>query len=68
MTRDPKDDFLVVYAVGGEADHLITGSEDLRVLKQAAQVTMATPDGFMRKIRVDEVFIPPGSPVHRQTQ
>lgn len=32
-SRDPEDDFLLGAALGGQADYLITGDEDLLVLK-----------------------------------
>lgn len=32
ITRDPKDDYLVTYAVLGQADYLISGDKDLLVL------------------------------------
>ena len=32
-SRDPKDDFLLSAALGGNADYLITGDEDLLILK-----------------------------------
>lgn len=32
ITRDPKDDFLIAYAVLGQADYLISGDKDLLVL------------------------------------
>lgn len=32
ITRDPNDDFLIAYAVLGQADYLISGDKDLLVL------------------------------------
>jgi putative PIN family toxin of toxin-antitoxin system len=32
VTRDPKDDYLLAYALVGGADYLVTGDEDLLVL------------------------------------
>ncbi|MEJ2750687.1 MAG: putative toxin-antitoxin system toxin component, PIN family, partial [Anaerolineae bacterium] len=29
VTRDPKDDYLLAYALVGKADYLVTGDEDL---------------------------------------
>lgn len=46
MTRDPKDDYLIAYAVIGEADYLVTGDKDLLVLEQIAGVTIVTPARF----------------------
>lgn len=31
-TRDPKDDYLLASALGGDADYLVTGDEDLLIL------------------------------------
>lgn len=31
--RDPEDDFLIASALGGDADYLVTGDEDLLILK-----------------------------------
>src|SRR5436190_12251824 len=36
-TRDPKDDYLLAYAVVYEADYLVTGDEDLLVLGDMVQ-------------------------------
>lgn len=33
MTRDPKDDYLLAYALIGDADYLVTGDKDLLVLR-----------------------------------
>ncbi len=44
--RDRKDDYLIAYAVIGEADYLVTGDKDLLVLDQIAGVTIVTPMGF----------------------
>lgn len=32
-SRDPKDDYLLAASLGGKADYLVTGDEDLLVLK-----------------------------------
>jgi putative PIN family toxin of toxin-antitoxin system len=46
VTRDPKDDYLLAYALVGQADYLVTGDEDLLVLKQIDQVKIVTPREF----------------------
>lgn len=33
VTRDPKDDYLLAYALVGKADYLVTGDKDLLVLQ-----------------------------------
>jgi uncharacterized protein len=47
VTRDPKDDYLLAYAVVGRADYLITGDKDLLVLGQAVGVTICRPRDFV---------------------
>ena len=44
--RDRKDDYLIAYAVFGEADYLVTGDKDLLVLEQIAGVAIVTPADF----------------------
>lgn len=43
VTRDPKDDYLLAYAVVGEADYLVTGDHDLLVLGQVDNMRVVTP-------------------------
>ena len=38
LTRDPKDDYLLAYALVGQADYLVTEDKDLLVLRQIAEV------------------------------
>ncbi len=47
VTRDPKDDYLLAYALVGEADYLVTGDDDLLVLKQVGQVEIVTPREYV---------------------
>lgn len=44
--RDAKDDYLLAYAVVGDADYLVTGDKDLLVLKRIADVAIITPVQF----------------------
>jgi putative PIN family toxin of toxin-antitoxin system len=46
VTRDPKDDYLLAYAVVGEADYLVTGDKDLLVLQRAGAVKVVKPADF----------------------
>ena len=46
VTRDPKDDYLLAYAVVGQADYLVTGDHDLLVLQQVEGVAIVTPATF----------------------
>jgi putative PIN family toxin of toxin-antitoxin system len=47
VTRDPKDDYLLAYALVGEADYLVTGDKDLLVLKQVDTVKIVTSREFL---------------------
>ena len=46
VTRDPKDDYLLAYGLVGEADYLVTGDEDLLVLRQVEDVRIVTASQF----------------------
>ena len=50
-SRDPKDDYLVAYAVINEADFLVTGDQDLLVLRQVGQLQITTPAQFLKIFR-----------------
>ena len=51
VTRDPKDDYLLSYAVIGEADFLVSGDEDLLVLGQVQGVRICRPRDFLEQLR-----------------
>jgi putative PIN family toxin of toxin-antitoxin system len=44
--RDAKDDYILVSALVGRADYLVTGDRDLLVLIQVGQVRIVTPREF----------------------
>lgn len=46
ITRDAKDDYLIAYAVIGEADYLVSGDSDLLALDQVDGVKIVTPRQF----------------------
>lgn len=46
--RDPKDEMILASALGGEADYLVTGDEDLLVLSDSSDI------GSLRILRVRE--------------
>ena len=46
ICRDLKDNYLLAYAVVGRADYLVTGDEDLLVLKVVETVEIVTPPQF----------------------
>jgi len=46
--RDPKDNFLLELAVDGKADYLITGDDDLLVLKTVKKTQIVTFRNFCK--------------------
>jgi putative PIN family toxin of toxin-antitoxin system len=46
VTRDPKDDYLLGYALVGQADYLVTGDGDLLVLGQVDHTKIVTARDF----------------------
>jgi len=50
VVRDPKDDYLLAYAVVGEADYLVSGDRDLLVLKEVEGVRILSPREFLRTL------------------
>ncbi len=46
VTRDPKDDYLLAYALVGRADYLVTGDEDLLTLKEVGELKIISPRQF----------------------
>ena len=46
--RDRKDDYLLAYALVGEADYLATGDKDLLVLRQVGGAKIVSPAEFAR--------------------
>ncbi len=50
-TRDPKDDYLLAYALVSRADYLVTGDEDLLVLGAVDGVKIVRPASFLRVLR-----------------
>ena len=47
VTRAPKDDYLIAYALVGAVDYLITGGKDLLVLEQVGALRIVTPRAFL---------------------
>lgn len=45
-TRDPKDDYLIAYAVLGKADYLVTVDKDLLVLEKVGKVKIVHSGEF----------------------
>jgi len=50
ISRDPKDDYLLAYAVVGEADYLVTGDKDLLVLEKIEGVAIVSPAAFAERL------------------
>jgi len=48
--RDPKDDYLLAYAVVGQADYLVTGDRDLLALGEVEGVKIVTAMGFLEAL------------------
>ena len=53
VTRDPKDDYLLAYALVGQADYLVTGDRDLLVLGQVEHTRIVTARDFVEVIKSD---------------
>ena len=51
VTRDPKDDYLLAYALVGRADYLVTGDGDLLVLGTAGHLAIVSAREFVRLLR-----------------
>jgi putative PIN family toxin of toxin-antitoxin system len=47
VTRDPDDDVVLAGAVAGRADVIVTGDEDLLVLRQHEGIPIVTPRKFL---------------------
>ena len=47
VTRDPKDDYILAYALVGQADYLVTGDDDLLVLKHVGVMKIVRPHEFV---------------------
>lgn len=48
VTRDPKDDYLIAYALVGGADYLVTADADLLALERVGEVKIVTPRTFVQ--------------------
>lgn len=46
ITRDPKDDYLLAYAIVGQADYLVSGDKDLLDLPPLPQVQIVNSAQF----------------------
>lgn len=46
VTRDRKDDYLLAYAFVSTADYLVTGDDDLLVLRNVGSLAIISPPAF----------------------
>lgn len=51
ICRDPRDNMVLDTALTGHADFLVTGDQDLLVLKRFAGATILTPAQFLARLR-----------------
>ena len=49
VCRDEKDNFLLALAIDGNADYLITGDNDLLILKTQAKTKILTMSDFLKE-------------------
>ncbi len=49
LCRDPKDNFLLALGIDGQADYLLTGDDDLLVLKKIGKVKIMKIADFFEK-------------------
>ena len=49
ICRDPKDDYLIALAQAAKADLLVTGDEDLLVLKKYGKIRIMKPGAFQKE-------------------
>ncbi len=51
LCRDPKDDKFLSLAVNGAAEYIVTGDEDLLVLKKIGRTKIVSPKDFITLIK-----------------
>lgn len=54
LSRDKKDDYLLAYALVGEADYIVSGDKDLLIIKNIENVTILSPAEFFEILRNNE--------------
>jgi putative PIN family toxin of toxin-antitoxin system len=54
IARDPKDDYLLAYALVGRADYLVTGDYDILALGEIEGLQIVSPADFARLLGVPE--------------
>lgn len=53
VCRDPDDDLVLATAVGASATMIVTGDDDLLVLKRYAGIEVVTPRRFLERLDAD---------------
>lgn len=53
-SRDPKDDHLLACAAHGRANFIVTGDEDLLVLREFQGISVVGPESFLKHLAKDE--------------
>lgn len=51
VCRDAKDDYLLALAKAAKADLLVTGDDDLLVLKKYGKTRIVTPSALLRELK-----------------
>jgi len=54
MSRDPEDDHLLACAAHGRANFIVTGDEDLLVLREFQGISVVAPGSFLKHLAKDE--------------
>jgi uncharacterized protein len=54
IVRDPNDDIILVCAVAGSADYVVTRDDDLLSLDTYVGIAMVTPESFLALLRSAE--------------
>jgi hypothetical protein len=52
LSRDPKDDYLLIFAADYEIDFLVTGDKDLLVLQQWHNTRIITFSDFIKELEL----------------
>jgi uncharacterized protein len=55
QTRDAKDDYLIAYGLVEQIDYLVTGDEDLTVLKQIRGLKLVNPIEFLQILELNQL-------------
>lgn len=59
VCRDPQNDFLIETAVAGRAGYIVTGDQDLLVLKKFRKIRLIKPGRFLALLDPPAGWQPP---------